>query len=725
MTTYRQTTTELALQQAEARYHSLYHKIPAIVHSIDADGRLVSVSDYWLELLGYQREEVIGRPSTDFLTEESSCYAVETALPEFMRTGVCHNVPYRFVKKNGEILDILLSATAERDTCGRIERSYAVLVNVTPQKEAEQRLQDFLATATQWLWEMDAEYRFTFLSEGYSKAGFVPARILGKTRWEMAGVTPDRDDVWHQHLADLEARRPFRDFECSWIGPDGNEHYRSVSGMPIFDAQGVFKGYRGTSRDITERKQATMTIERLALHDTLTGLPNRLYFTRELERACSSAQRSGGKIAVMFLDLDQFKDVNDALGHAVGDRLLAEVAHRLKTCVRKSDLVARLGGDEFAMIVNGRGELGSFCHLAERIIKLIDEPFEIEGISVRTGISIGITLYPDDEGDIERVLANADAALHTAKADGRRTWRIFDHHLQKRIRAQRSLDQELRNAFEHREFELHYQPLIDVNSGEIRSFEALLRWNHAQRGTVLPSSFIAAAERSRLIVPLTEWILHEAIMQWQCWENAAGLSDVKIAINLSPLTLRVEGFVDFIARSLNATGCHPRQLVIEITESSLIDENKAVPALNALRALGVIIAVDDFGTGYSSMSRLKNLPVDLLKIDRAFLTDITHDEGDATIAESLVKVGRSLRMQVVGEGVETVEQLELLARIGCHQIQGFLVAHPMAAAAVPAWIERWRQPHYRDQQLGRTCGAPAAVDKTRPCGRGDWLTVVS
>ena len=665
---------------------------------------------------------MIGRPSTDFLTEESRCYALETVLPEFMHTGICQDVAYQFVKKDGEILDILLSATAEWDACGQIERSYAVLVNVTPQKEAEQRLQDFLATATQWLWELDAEYRFTFLSEGYNKAGFVPARILGRTRWEMAGVAPDKDDVWRQHVADLEARRPFRDFECRWIDPEGREHYRSVSGIPIFDAQGVFKGYRGTSRDITERKQATMTIERLALHDTLTGLPNRLYFTRELERACASVQRSDGKIAVMFLDLDHFKDVNDTLGHSVGDQLLAEVAQRLKTCIRRSDLVARLGGDEFAMIVNGRGELGSFCHLAERIIKVIAEPFEIDGIGVRTGISIGITLYPDDEGDVERVLANADAALRTAKGEGRQAWRVFDRGLQERMLAQRSRDQELRNALERQEFELHYQPLINAVSGEIQSFEALLRWNHPLHGTVLPDSFIAAAERNRLIVPLTEWVLHEAMMQRQFWQDATSRGDVTIAINLSPLSLKVEGFVDFVARSLTATGCHPQQLVIEITERSLIDETRAVPALNALRALGVAVAVDDFGTGYSSMARLKKLPVDELKIDRAILSNVTHDEGDATIVESLVKVGRSLGMQVIAEGVETVEQLELLAGMGCHQIQGFLVAHPMAAAAVPAWIERWRWPDYRDQQLCRPCGAPAV--RGNALG-GDRLTVVS
>jgi diguanylate cyclase (GGDEF)-like protein/PAS domain S-box-containing protein len=684
-------------QPAERLGFMGYDDFPAMVHAVDPEGHLIGVSDHWLAVMGYQREEVLGRYFVEFLTEESRHHALDTVIPTVMQTGLCRDVACQFVKKDGEIIWVLASVTVVRDEAGGIRHILAVLTDVTALATArgllgqsEQRLQQFLSTASDWLWEMDANLRFCFVSEGHDRTGVASADLLGKTRWDVTGIDPDSHPRWQQHAADLEALRPFRDFEYHFSGTDGRTQHRSVSGTPIFDSRGIFKGYRGTARDITERKKAHMLIEHMALHDALTGLPNRGYFNNELKRACANAQRDGTKIAVMFLDLDNFKDVNDEFGHSVGDKLLLEVAQRLTFCLRQGDLVARFGGDEFAIIAKEDAEGEDIAQLAERIIGTVEDPIDIQGIGICTGLSIGVTIYPDDGDDIERVLANADMALYAAKAEGRRTWRLFNNRMHRIALARRRLDQELTNALERAEFELHYQPLIDISSRQIRGFEALIRWNHPEHGQLLPDLFIPVAERNRLIVPLTEWVLNEALEQRRRWSKL-GLGGAKMAVNISTFALNVDDFVDIVASCLQGTGGDPRDLMIEITEGALSDEAKAVPLLNALRRLGVTIAVDDFGTGYSSMSRLKTLPVDLLKIDRSFITNIPEDQGDAAFAEAIAKLGRSLGLQVIAEGVETMRQLRYLARIGCDQAQGFFIGEAMAAARIPAWIESWRE----------------------------------
>jgi|GEM_PF-4213105 len=690
-----------ALHQAEARYHSLYHTIPAFVHSIDADGRLVSVSDCWLELMGYERHEVIGRRSSEFLTDLSRRYAVETVLPAFMLTGICQDVPYQFVKKTGEILDILLSATAERDATGQIERTYAVLVNVTPQKEAEarwreseRRLQDFLATATDWLWEIDADLRFSYISTGHGETAGDVGDVLGKTRWELHDMTPECDEKWRAHLADLEACRPFRDFEYQFVDSNGNIQYRLISGAPIIDNHDVFHGYRGTGRDISARKKADLAIKRMALHDTLTGLPNRLSFNQELEQACAAASCGGDPIVVMLLDLDHFKDINDTLGHAAGDKLLVEIAQRLKKCIRSCDLVARLGGDEFAMIMSRPYERQIFDDLATRIIEAVGEPVSLGGHAVRTGISLGVAVYPDDGIVGETMLAHADLALYAAKKAGRKTWRGFEKSMEQRLNAQRTLDEELRHALEQQQFELYYQPIVDIANDDIVGMEALLRWNHPKSGLIVPDVFIPAMERNWLIIPMTEWALCEALAQQQSWANE-NVGEFRVAVNIAPQSLKADGFADLIKRHLADAQFDPRHLVIEITEGSLIDKMAVVPVLKALRAFGVSIAVDDFGADYSSMARLKALPIDILKIDRSFLSN---NNNDIAIVEALVKVGRSLGKKVIVEGVERPKQWLHLGHVGCHQAQGFLIAPPMPATDLPAWIRRWQRRRHDQRQ---------------------------
>ncbi len=556
-------------------------------------------------------------------------------------------------------------------------------------QQSEQRLADFLDTAADRLWETDADLRLTFVSAGRRDTMPAPETVLGKTRWEVAGVEPDCDAAWRAHVADLKARRPFRDFEFAITGPDGKPRCHSVSGIPLFDRQGDFVGYRGTVRDVTALRKARQRIEHLAFHDDLTGLPNRRYLDQELRRIGEDARRGGAKLGMMLLDIDHFKDINDTLGHSLGDRLLIEVAKRLARNVSREDLLARIGGDEFAVVALSTWKKDQLGVMAERIIKAMAEPFTIDGKGVRIGVSIGITVYPDHSADFERTLANADMALYAAKNAGRHTWHMYDDALHEQVGRRHRLDQELRRAWQFGEFALHFQPLVCMRRSEVVGFEALIRWQHRQRGCLLPEAFLNSLELSPIMEPLTRWTLKEALDERQNWKRS-GLGDFDIAVNVSQASFHGTDLIATVSECLEQTGVPPEALILEISERALIDEATTVPVLEALREQGVVIAIDDFGMGYSSLSRLKSLPVDVLKIDRSFLANVTEGGQESVIAELLIKMGHSLGKKVVVEGVETEEQVVFLDAIGCVQLQGFLIAPAMPPADLPRWARSWR-----------------------------------
>lgn len=636
--------------------------------------------------------DVLHRPLVDFIAPED--------LPKMMafrerlmdRGGFSEPQGFRRRQLDGTLIEVVCVA-AKICWKGR-PALLGIIRNATPRERIQITLEadgaliaGLQLDAAQWLWESDVEHRFTFMSNEKDESGYPPADTIGKTRWEIAGVAPDSSATWRQHLADLNAHRPFTDFEYRATGPDGAEFQRSVSGIPIFDAQGNFKGYRGSSQDITRSRRAERTIQHMALHDHLTGLPNRIYVSAALERACRLGRENDANFAVLFLDLDHFKDVNDTLGHSVGDKLLIEVGRRLEKCLQECDLIARFGGDEFVMIVDRVCDLTCINNLAERVIRAIATPYDIDGIRVHSAVSIGVAFFPDDGADDEQILANADLALYAAKEEGRNTWRVFDHCLKETLHAQRSLDQELRHALDQNHFVLHYQPLLSIRDNRVCGFESLVRWNHPTYGLVRPDAFIEATERNHLIVPLTEWILVEALTQHQRWASA-GLGRFNIAVNVPPVLLKLQGFVDLVDSIFVRTDCDPRYLTIEITEGTFIDETTVLAVLRALRKRGVTLAIDDFGAGYSSMKRLKSLPIDVLKIDRSFLANVANDASDAMIVESLVKVGQGFGKKVVAEGIETPDQLRFLERIGCDIAQGFFIKHPMAEAELSAWFKR-------------------------------------
>ncbi|MGI9436826.1 MAG: putative bifunctional diguanylate cyclase/phosphodiesterase [Geminicoccaceae bacterium] len=438
-------------------------------------------------------------------------------------------------------------------------------------------------------------------------------------------------------------------------------------------------GWVTTFEDITERRRTEAQIAYMARHDALTGLGNRTLFRDEMMRALVRAGR-GEKVGVLCLDLDRFKNVNDTLGHPVGDALLEAVADRLRSCVREVDTVARLGGDEFAIIVHEASHLEGVITLAERIIASISAPYEIRDQQLNIGTSIGIAIAPRDGKDPDRILKAADLALYRAKEDGKGRVRLFEAEMDQRLQTRRTLEMQLRRAHSEGEFLLHYQPLVDANDGRISAFEALLRWNSRERGMVPPAEFIPLAEEVGLIVPLSEWVLRTA-----CAEAANWPGSIKVAINLSPVHFYHGDLVKSVATALRESGLAPERLELEITEGVLLeDTNATIVTLTALKRLGIRIAMDDFGTGYCSLSYLQKFPFDKIKIDQSFVRDLGDNPEALAIIRAVSGLANSLGIATTAEGVETDEQLRQIRAEGCTEAQGYLFSKPAPADEVPS-----------------------------------------
>jgi diguanylate cyclase (GGDEF)-like protein len=435
--------------------------------------------------------------------------------------------------------------------------------------------------------------------------------------------------------------------------------------------------------DITERRRAEAKIAHLARHDLLTNLPNRVFFREQLELAFARSHR-GENFAVLCLDLDHFKDVNDTLGHPIGDELLKTIAARLLKCVRDTDFVARLGGDEFAIVQTALTRPEDCSNLAVRLAQAVSEPYNIDGKNVIIATSVGIALAPGDGGDPDQLLKNADLALYRAKGDGRGTHRFFEPEMDARLQARRALESDLRIAVEQGEFELHYQPVVRLADNKPIGMEALIRWNHHSRGQIPPLQFIPLAEETGLIVPLGEWVIRTACAQAAKWP-----SSLNVAVNLSPTQFRSRNLVQVVVSALAMSGLPPQRLEFEITETALLQNDTAtISVLHQLRALGVKILMDDFGTGYSSLAYLRSFPFDKIKIDRSFVRDMPHREDCRAIVRAVAGLAESLNILTVAEGVETAEQLEMVRAEGCHACQGFLFGKPMPEAEVSRFLAK-------------------------------------
>jgi diguanylate cyclase (GGDEF)-like protein/PAS domain S-box-containing protein len=470
------------------------------------------------------------------------------------------------------------------------------------------------------------------------------------------------------------------------IRRDGSEVAIEDSAAPIHDRRGQVTGAVMVFHDVSSARALSLRMSYLAQHDSLTDLPNRTLLNDRLNRAIVLAERHGQRLAVLFLDVDRFKHVNDSVGHAIGDRLLQSLARRLLTCVRNSDTVSRQGGDEFVILLSEVTHAADAAVSAEKLLLALGEPHRIDQHDLQVTVSIGIATYPDDGTDAETLLKRADFAMYHAKDRGRNNCQFFEPRMNVRAVERQSLENELRHALERREFALHYQPKMNLRSGAITGIEALIRWHHPQRGLVLPAQFIPIAEECGFIVPIGQWVLRESCQQAKTWRDA-GLPATRMAINVSTVELRARNFLAGLRDILLETGLDPLHLEFELTETFLMqDATSTATVLRAISELGVRLTLDDFGTGYSSLSHLKRFPIGTLKIDQSFVRDVTTDADDASIVSAMINMGKSLHMRVVAEGIETPQQLAFLREQNCPEGQGYYFSRPVTAGEFTKYL---------------------------------------
>jgi diguanylate cyclase (GGDEF)-like protein/PAS domain S-box-containing protein len=552
----------------------------------------------------------------------------------------------------------LVAALGERRTADKVAQQKALLDTA-------------LGSMSQGLCMFDDDGRIILFNERYvDLTGLAPAALTGGT---LVDVVKNRNTVGNVEEYVAEIRAAMRQGKT-------NTHILETNNgrmLRIVESARQDGGWVSTLEDITDWHKAQMQIEHMARHDALTNLPNRRLFRERLEATLQGIKRAG-QIAVLCIDLDHFKDVNDTLGHPVGDELLKEISGRLKRCVRDGDIVARLGGDEFAIVQVGADlKLGDTATLATRLIEVASAPCTICGHDVLIGASIGISVAPNDGYDADQLLKNSDIALYRAKSEGRGNYRFFEAGMDARALARRTLELELRAAVAREEFQLEYQPLFDIKTNAIICFEALLRWKHPYRGTIEPSHFIPLAEETGLIIPIGDWVIRKA-----CADAARWPQDIRIAINISPAQFKSRSLVNTLKDALSSSGLAPNRLELEITETVLLQGGDALTTLHLLRSLGMRISMDDFGTGYSSLSYLRSFPFDKIKIDRSFISELGVGGESMAIVRAVTGLGKSLGISTTAEGVETSEQLSLLRSEGCDEVQGYFFSPALPASEV-------------------------------------------
>jgi diguanylate cyclase (GGDEF)-like protein/PAS domain S-box-containing protein len=565
----------------------------------------------------------------------------------------------------------------------------AIKQDITERKQIEQALR-----------QAEEKYRAIFQDavvgmfqstpEGrYSNVNPAMAHMLGYDSPQelIASVT----DIAHQVYVDSKSREELtrllreqgmvKNFECAVYRKGGSKMWFSANVRAVSE-NGVLVGYEGTNEDITARRVAEERVQFLAYYDALTGLPNRTLLQDRVTKALAAARRQNHQVALLFLDLDGFKIINDSLGHAVGDLFLQEFAERLKTWAREQDTVARVGGDEFLIVLTGIRDVADAAVTAERLINSMTAEFLVQGHSLRISCSIGVSIFPKHGTDCETLIKNADAAMYGAKDSGRNNFRFFSDEINEQVMERLTLARGLRSALEKEQLFLVYQPQMEIATGRITGLEALLRWQHPQLGLVPPDRFIRIAENSGLIVPIGEWVLRTACRQARKWQDDR-LPPVSMAVNVSAVQFRQQGFCNLIRRVLLETGLAPQYLELELTESLLLaDAEVTLSVVEELKAIGITLAIDDFGTGYSSFSYLRQFRVSKLKIDRSFIKDSATNPDDSAITAAIISMAKSLRLKVIAEGVENEAQMSFLRKHQCDEIQGYYFSKPLPAADV-------------------------------------------
>lgn len=677
---------EESLRARERQYRQMFDQNRAIKLLLDpATGRIVDVNQAACQFYGYPRERLLGMSiqqintlSTEEVTEE-----LDRALREERDYFL-----FRHRLASGEERDVEVHSAPVETEGGTL--LYSIIHDITARRRAEESLR-----------ESEARFRAIFEAapigiELADKSGRLIAtnaalqQMLGYSADELrdidfASITHP-DDVAAENALDDElvsGRRATYQLEKRHLHKEGHVIWTRLTATIARNEHGEAQFALGMVEDITDRKRAEEALAHQALHDTLTGLPNRVLLYDRLEQALCAGRRGGTPVALLLMDLNRFKEINDTFGHHFGDLVLEQVGKRLQHVLRQSDTIARLGGDEFAIVLPDTGEQGA-VHAAEKLVAALVEPFIVHGHALQVEASVGIALAPDHSDDRTTLLRQSDVAMYVAKHAGN-SCAVYrpedDVHTPGRL----ALVGDLRRAIEAGDIFLHYQPKLDLGSHRVTGVEALVRWRHPERGLVPPDEFIHLAESTGLIRPLTVRVLNEALSQCRAWHDAG--IDISVAVNLSPRTLQDRALVEIVQEHLARWDADPRWLELEITESAIMaDAERALETLIRLHDMGIGISIDDFGTGYSSLAYLKNLPVDEIKIDKSFILGMARNEDDAFIPQSVIDLGHNLGMQVVAEGVETQRILDRLAAMGCDLAQGYHLSRPLPAEEIERWL---------------------------------------
>jgi diguanylate cyclase (GGDEF)-like protein/PAS domain S-box-containing protein len=686
--------TEEALSEQHAYYRQLFDNSPIGIVLADNEDRVVDCNRAFERMFGWDVESARGHQLNDLiippdLAEEASGLSMAVLSGEPVTT--------ESVRRHRDGTDVECKIMGCPVELGNRQLGvFALYVDISDRKRAEEALRRSeeryaLAArgANDGLWDWDLEQNHVYFSARWAgMLGYSEDELTSDPQEWFSRVHPgDRARLRREITEHVDGRTPH--FQCEYRLRHRNSsfHWMLSRGLAVRGPDGRATRLAGSQTDITDRKQAESQLLHDALHDALTGLPNRALFLNRLEMALQRSRRDPRThFAVLFLDLDRFKVINDSLGHRLGDELLVALAERLRTAVRVIDTVARLGGDEFGFLLEGLLDLRQAIRMAERVQEDLARPFQLSGHEVFTAASIGIALGDGNCQGPEQILRDADIAMYRAKSQGRARYAVFDQEMHHQAVEAMQLENDLRRALERGELEMYYQPVARIGDGSLCGFEALVRWHHPERGLITPMSFIPIAEETGLIVPLGLWVIEATCRQIAAWgDELHGPPGLTVSVNLSARQLAHPDLLQQLRRILDTTGADPHRLKLEITESVLMsDAPSAQQVLMQLRSLGLAVMIDDFGTGYSSLAYLHQFPIDTLKIDRTFVSRL--GAGEEEIVRAIVTLGRALRMQVLGEGVETPEQLSALGRLGCDLAQGFLLAPPLPLAEAERFL---------------------------------------
>ena len=666
-----------------AYFNELYLLAPVGYFVVGFDSRILQANLVGAEMLGIARANPGAHHFRSFIADGCAAdfdkfmgRALNSETPEKCR------VQMRRAAEGDEFAATLLASADGSGQACRVVVEHAE-GKLAALERSEERFRRIVHSAGEGIWEIDAASRTTFVNPKM-------AAILGYSIEEMLNrslasfMDPEGQDILDRNLARRRQGISER-HEFKFQRRDGSAVWTSMATNPIFDGAGTYVGALALVTDITDRRESSALIWHQANFDELTGLPNRHMFMDRLRQEVKKAERGGAFLALVFLDLDHFKEVNDQFGHPTGDALLVEAARRIAACVRASDTLARLGGDEFTVILAGIDRVGSVERIAQELVATLARPFELNGERICVSASVGVALYPPDAGNVSDLLARADQAMYASKKAGRNRFSYFTPDLQDAALARQTIAADMRAAIAARQFEIVYQPIICLATGTVRKAEALLRWRHPSRGLLGPAEFIPFAESNGLIVEIGDWVFREAARQVQLWQRTIHPA-FQVTVNKSPVQFRrdvslYQVWFDY----LTELGLPPESIVIEIAESVLLEgADKVVERLRKYRAMGLLVALEHFGTGYSSLSQLKRFDIDFVKIDQSFVATLDADDGELALCEAIIAMAHKLGLKVVAEGVESNRQRARLEDAGCDYAQGYVIARPMQAAELEA-----------------------------------------